>query len=83
MNTFFVNIAESLDLKKNDDSSLNPPHSDNINNILEKHKHHPTVLKISQTFMSNEKLSFQFVTEDQLREEIMNLDGSKVLLIFC
>ena len=27
--------------------------------------------------MANEKFSFQFVTQDQVREEIMNLDGSK------
>ena len=27
--------------------------------------------------MTNEKFSFQLVTEDQVREEIMNLDGSK------
>ena len=38
MNTFFVNITESLDLKKDDDSSLNPINSENINDILEKHK---------------------------------------------
>ena len=31
MNTFFVNITESLDLKKDDDSSLNPLDSENIN----------------------------------------------------
>ena len=31
MNTFFVNITESLDLKKHDDSSLNPISSENIN----------------------------------------------------
>ena len=40
MNTFFVNITESLDLKKDDDSSLNPINSNNINHILEKHKNH-------------------------------------------
>ena len=38
MNTFFVNITESLDLKKDDDSSLNPINSENINDILEKQK---------------------------------------------
>ena len=38
MNTFFVNIAESLDLKKDDDSPLNPINSENINHILEKQK---------------------------------------------
>ena len=53
MNTFFVHITESLDLKKdNDDSSLNRIDSENINNIIEKHKHHPNVHKISQTFMA-------------------------------
>ena len=35
MNTFFVNITESLDLKKDDDLSLNPTNSENINDILE------------------------------------------------
>ena len=77
MNTFFVNITESLDLKKDDDSSLNPINSENINDILEKHKNHPSVQEISQTFMTNKKFSFEFVTEDYVREETMNLDGSK------
>ena len=77
MNTFFVNITESLDLKKNDDSSLNLINSENINDILEKHKHHPSVPEISQTLITNEKFSFKFVTEDLVREQIMNLDGSK------
>ena len=77
MNTFSVNITESLDLKKDDDLSLNPINSENINDILEKHKHRRSVNEISQTFMTNEKFSFKFVTEDHLREEIINLDGSK------
>ena len=45
MNTFFVNITDSL--KKNDDSSLNLINSENINDILEKHKHHPSVREFS------------------------------------
>ena len=57
--------------------SLNPINSENINEILERHKHRPSVHKSSQIFMTNEKFSFQLVTEDQVREEIMNLDGSK------
>ena len=51
--------------------------SENINHILEKHKRHSSVHKISQTFMTNEKLSFKLVTEDQVREKIMDLGGSK------
>ena len=76
MNTFFLNITESLALKKDDDSSLNPINSENINDILEKHKNHPSVQEISQTFITNKKFSFEFVTEDLVREEIMNPDGS-------
>ena len=52
LNNFFLNIIESLDLKKDDDSSLNPINSENINNILEKHKHHPNGHEITQTFMT-------------------------------
>ena len=46
INTIFVNITKSLDLKKVDDSSLKPLDSNNINDILEKHKHHPNLHKI-------------------------------------
>ena len=76
MNTFFVNITEFRS-KKDDDSSLDLISSENISDILENHKHHPTVQEISQTFMNKEKFSFKFVTEDVVREEIVNLDGSK------
>ena len=31
----------------------------------------------SQTFMTNRKFSFELMTEDLVREEIMNLDSSK------
>ena len=65
MNTFFINITERLDLKNDDDSSLNPISFENLSDILEKNKHHPSLHEISQTFMTNE-----IVTEDQVREEI-------------
>ena len=81
MNTFFVNMTESLDLKKDDDSSLNPIDSENINDILEKHQHYPSVHEISQNFMANANFSFRFVTEYQAREAIINLDGSKATSI--
>ena len=53
MNAFFVNITESLDLKKDDDS-LNPINAKNINDILEKHKNHPSVHVINQAVMTND-----------------------------
>ena len=75
-----MNITKSLDLKKDDDS-LNSINSKSINNVLEKHKHHPSVQVINRVFMTNEKFSFKFVTKDLVREEVMNLDGSKATLI--
>ena len=45
--------------------------------IYKRYPHHPSVHEISQTFMTNEEFSNKFVTEDQVREEIMNRDGSK------
>ena len=77
MSTFFVNITESLDIKKDDGSSLNPIKSENINDIQEKHKNHPSVHKVNQIFMTKEKFYFKFMTEDQVRKVIMNLDSSK------
>ena len=56
--------------------------------IFQKSKHYPSIHEISHTFMTNEKLSFKFMMEDLVREEVMNLDGSKAtpiviyLLIF-
>ena len=75
----FMYSRGSLDLKKDDESSLSPINSENINNVLEKHKSHPSIEEISQTFMTNKKFSFKFVTEDLVREEIKNLDGSKAI----
>ena len=53
MSTFFVNITDSLDLKKYGGSSLNPIKSENINDILEKHKNHHSVHKIRKIIARN------------------------------
>ena len=58
MSTFFVTITENVDLRKDDDSLLKLIYSENINDILKKHKHHPRVHRISQTFMINENFFF-------------------------
>ena len=68
----------SLDLKKDDDSTLNPINSENINVILKKHKN--STQEISQTFMTNKKFSIEFVTEDLVREKHMNLQSVRKYL---
>ena len=64
-NKLFVNITESLDIKK-DDSSLSSINYQN--DFLEKFKKHSSVDKIRQKFMNDEKFSFKTVTEHILKE---------------
>ena len=52
MSTFCVNIAELLDIKKDNDSPLNSITHQNINDALEEYKNHSSVDKIRQTFMT-------------------------------
>ena len=52
MSAFCVNIAELLDIKKDNDSPLNSITHQNINDALEKYKNHSSVDKIRQTFMT-------------------------------
>ena len=46
MSTFFVNITESLDIKKDDGSSLNPIKSENINDTKKNIKIIPVYIKL-------------------------------------
>ena len=79
-NAFFDDIEESVDIKKDDDSSLNSIKYRKINDALQKSRKHPGVHKIRQMLMTDKKFSFGFVTKDVVRKEIVNLDGSKATL---
>ena len=78
MNTFFDNIADRLDIKKGNDSSLNSINFQNMNDVLENFKNYPGVHTIRQTFMTDKNFSFEFVSKDVVRKKIMNLDASKI-----
>lgn len=66
----FVNITEALNTKKDNDSILNSINYQNINYILEISKNHSYVLKVRQTFMTEENFSFEFVREDIVRKKL-------------
>ena len=72
MNKFFINITKSLKLKEDLGS---PPVT--LNDILEKFIFHPSIDKIRKTYESDKKFSFQQVTEEHVRQVILNIDGSK------
>ena len=51
--TFFVNITKGLDIKKDNDSSLNSISYQNIKDVIEKIKNHFSVCKIRQMFRTD------------------------------
>ena len=51
-NVFFDDIEESVDIKKDDDSSLNSIKYQKINDALQKSRKHPGVHKIRQMLMT-------------------------------
>ena len=51
-NAFFDDIEESVDIKKDDDSSLNSIKYRKINDALQKSRKHPGVHKIRQMLMT-------------------------------
>ena len=72
MNKFFINITKSLKLKE--DLGSSPV---TLNDILEKFIFHPSIDKITKTYESDKKFSFQQVTEEHVRQVILSIDGSK------
>ena len=72
INKFFINITKSLNLKVNQSGP-----SVTLENILKKIIFHPGIDKIRETFESTEKFSFQQVTEEQVRQVMLSIDGCK------
>ena len=73
MNKLFINITKSSNLKEDQGS---PPVT--LEDIIKKKKFYPNIDKISKSYESNKKLSFQQETEEHVRQVILSIDGSKV-----
>ena len=70
MNKFFINITKSLNLKKVQGNVI-------LEDIFKKVIFHLSIDKIRKTYESNKTFSFQQVTEEQMRQVISCIDGSK------
>ena len=71
-NKFFINNAKSLNLKEDQGSS-----PDTLEDILKKIIFQISIDKIRKTYESNEKFSFQQVTEEHVWQFILSIDGFK------
>ena len=75
-NDYFVNITDTLDVKK--PIQLNVADSKNsVSQAIEKHKNHPSVLRIKKSLVGNE--TFSFGPFSAAGDEINHLDSSKTV----
>ena len=72
MNKLLINITKSLKLKE--DLGSSPV---TLNDTLEKFILIPSTDKITKTYENDKKFSFQQVTEEQVRQVTLSIDGSK------
>ena len=73
MNTFFVNTVENLGIQGYDESHK----KDELNDILDTFKEHPSILKINSNICINEKFAFLSMTNKQMKDEIQKLNNRK------
>ena len=71
MSKFFISITKCLKLNEDQGS-----HLVTLNDILKKFIFNPSIDKIRKTYENNKKFSFQQVTEEQVWQVILSIDGS-------
>ena len=76
-NKFFANIVKELNLVINNEFLVNDDHiGDPVQKAIEKHKNHPSVKAISEKYDKN-TFSFRYVSLDEIKKEIKNLNTNK------
>ena len=77
-NDYFVNITDTLDIEK--PTQTNEADSKNsVAQAIEKHKNHPSVLRIENALLGNETFSLSPFTAADVWDEINHLDSSKTV----
>ena len=74
-NTYFESVTDSLNLFEWIGESVNS--NDKIEQILFKFFKHPSILKIKQKVKISRRFSFQFVSEDTVKNVVKNLFSDK------
>ena len=77
-NQFFSNVVKNLNILPKDDvinDNVNDP--DLINRAILKYEHHPSILKIKETFGNKETFSFVHCSYEVVLQEIQFLNISK------
>ena len=75
MNKYFVNVTADLHLKR--DSETLSDTSTSVSRTLERFHCHQIILKIQEAFNTPDNFSFYEVSQDEVQQEILRLDGTK------
>ena len=77
-NKFFANIVKKLNLVVDNEFLVNIDHiRDPVQKAIEKYKNHPNVKAISEKCDKN-TFSFRYVSLDEIKKEIINLNTNKL-----
>ena len=73
-NNFFINITSDLHLKEAPKPQTS---NESLDELLTRFSTHPSIKKIKESFPVSDSFNFRPVTTDDVKKEILNLDGSK------
>ena len=84
LNTFFIEAVQNLEIENVFCNDKNENQSENIDevldNIIEKYKLHPSILKIKKNANVIDKFKFNDTTEDEMYAKIKSLDPKKACM---
>ena len=79
MNDYFVNITKELNIPEVILSDNDSIFSDSLEEIIETHSKHPSILKINESIKLTEIFNFNEVNQAQIEKEILSLNSKKAM----
>ena len=81
LNNYFIEAVKNLEIEEFTDVGVQETQSENIDEVIEsiiqKYKSHPSILKIKENVIIENKFQFQNTTEDEMYFKINSLDTKK------
>ena len=84
LNNYFIEVVQNLEIKKftcEDEQDTQFGNTDEIiEKILEKYQSHPSILKIKENIVVDNKFKFDDATEDEIYSKLKSLDPKKAYM---
>ena len=76
-NNYFSNVVNNLNIEEFETDYIFKPELDNISNIIEKFKNHPSIKKIKENVNIEAKFHFENINESMVQNQIASLNKKK------